>query len=219
VRVGNKIIVAGGLLFLCAALTWTSTVSQTTSYAIIAAQMVLLGIGMGLSQAPATESIMGAVPAQKAGIASAVSGSTRLFGGTLGVAVIGSVAASLYVSRLTALLPAGLPTPAVTAAHGSVGGAAAAAGQLAQAGLPGPARALSNAATLAFLHSLTGGCLVAAGVAGFGALLALLLLPARPGAQQAEAQPAVGTQPHPASSQAGDHQARQPAAIDLAQDP
>jgi hypothetical protein len=200
---------------LCAALIWASTVSQTTSYVTIAAQMVLLGIGMGLSQAPATEAIMGAVPAQKAGIASAVSGSTRLFGGTLGVAVIGSVAASLYLSRLAALLPAGLPAGAVTAAHGSVGGAAAAAGQLAHAGLAGPARALDNAAMLAFLHSLTGACLVAAAVAGFGALLALLLLPARPRAQQAQAQPAAGTQPHPA----GNHQARQPAAIDLAQDP
>jgi hypothetical protein len=42
---------------------------------------------------------MGAVPKQKAGIASAVNGSTRLFDGTLGVAVIGSVAASLYTSR------------------------------------------------------------------------------------------------------------------------
>src|SRR5262249_59372186 len=91
------------------------------------------------AHAPATEGVMGAVPNQKAGIASAVNGSTRLFGGTLGVAVIGSVAASLYTSRLAALLPSGLPSRAVTAANGSVGGAAAAAPQLAQAGLAGPA--------------------------------------------------------------------------------
>ena len=81
---------------------------------------------------------MGAVPKQKAGIASAVNGSTRLFGGTLGVAVIGSVAASLYTSRLTALLPSGPPDRAVAAAKGSVGGAAAAAQQLSRAGLAGP---------------------------------------------------------------------------------
>ena len=221
VRVGNKLIVAGGLVFFCAALLWTSTVSQTTSYAVIAAQMVVLGIGMGFSQAPATEAIMGAVPPQKAGIASAVNGSTRLFGGTLGVAVIGSVAASLYTSRLADLVPPGLPAPAVTAAHGSVGGAAVASQSLAHAGLTGLARALDNAATLAFLHSFTGGCLVAAAVAGFGALLALLLLPARPRALQAEAMPTIGTHPHPASSQAGDHPDRQPAAIDgaSAEDP
>src|SRR5215472_10925452 len=109
VRIGNKVIVGGGMLLFCAALMWISTASRFTSYGIIAAQMVMLGVGMGFTQAPATEAIMGAVPKQKAGIASAVNGSTRLFGGTLGVAVIGSVAASLYTSRLTALLPAGLP--------------------------------------------------------------------------------------------------------------
>src|SRR5215472_6390096 len=134
VRVGNKLIVGGGMALFCAALAWISFVATDTSYAIIATQMVLLGVGMGFTQAPATEAIMGAVPKQKAGIASAVNGATRLFGDTLGVAVIGSVAASLYTSRLTALLPAGLPGPAITAANGSVGGAAAAAQQLARAG-------------------------------------------------------------------------------------
>jgi len=64
--------------------------------------MVVYGLGMGLTSAPATESIMGAVSARKAGVGSAVNDSTRLLGGTLGVAVIGSVYASLYASRLTA---------------------------------------------------------------------------------------------------------------------
>ncbi len=126
VRVGNKLIVGGGMLLFCAALLRISTVSQGTSYGIIAAQMVVLGAGMGLTQAPATEAIMGAVPADKGGIASAVNGSTRLFGGTLGVAVIGSVAASLYTSRLTAHLPPGLPARALAAARGPAGRQAAA---------------------------------------------------------------------------------------------
>jgi EmrB/QacA subfamily drug resistance transporter len=204
VRVGSKVIVGGGMALFCAALLWISFAATDTSYAIIATQMVVLGIGMGFTQAPATESIMGAVPKQKAGIASAVNGATRLFGGTLGVAVIGSVAASLYTSRLTALLPPGLPGPAVTAAKGSVGGAAVAAQQLSQAGLPGPARALSDAAVAAFMHSLSGACLVAAGVAAAGVLLVALWLPARP-RPPAEAQPAAGAVPQSAGGQAGDH--------------
>ena len=201
VRVGNKIIVTGGMLFYCAAFLWISTVSQTTAYGIIAAQMVVLGLGMGLTQAPATESIMGAVPKDKAGIASAVNGSTRLFGGTLGVAVIGSVAASLYTSRLAALLPPGLPARALAAARGSVGGAAIAAQHLRHAGLAIPARALDQAAAAAFLHSLTGACLVAAGVAATGVLLVAFLLPNRPLAletraiQESKGQPALGIQP------------------------
>jgi EmrB/QacA subfamily drug resistance transporter len=209
VRVGNKVIVGGGLALFGAAMVWVSTFSQGTSYGIIAASMVVLGVGMGFTQAPATEAIMGAVPRQQAGIASAVNGATRLFGGTLGVAVIGSVAASLYTSRLTALLPPGLPAAAVTAARGSVGGAAIAAGHLAQAGLPGPARAIANAATLAFLHSLTGACLVAAAVAGAGVVLVAIWLPARPrvpatdAAQAKGPQPASGRPPQPAGGRAG----------------
>jgi len=213
VRIGNKVIVGGGMLFFAAALAWIATFTRGTSYTIIAASMVVLGIGMGFTQAPATEAIMGAVPKQKAGIASAINGSTRLFGGTLGVAVIGSVAASLYTSRLTALLPPGLPERAVTAARGSVGGAAAAAQQLTQAGLPGPAHALGDAAVLAFTHSLTGACLAAAAVAASGALLTLTLLPNRPRVQEAEAPPAPGIGPEPASGLAGIHQSGSPATI------
>jgi len=50
---GNKVIVAGGMGLVCAALAWISTVSQTTSCGIIAAQMVVFGIGMGMTQSPA----------------------------------------------------------------------------------------------------------------------------------------------------------------------
>jgi EmrB/QacA subfamily drug resistance transporter len=180
VRIGNKIIVGGGLVLFCAALLWISTVSQATPYSVIAAQMIVFGIGMGLTQAPATEAIMGAVSKEKAGVGSAVNDATRLFGGTLGVAVIGSVAASLYISRLAATLPAGLPARAITAARGSVGGAVIAAQQVSNAGHGQLGSRLKDAAILAFLHSLAGGCLVGGGVAAAGALVAIFLLPARP---------------------------------------
>ena len=69
----------------------------------------LYGVGMGFTSAPATEAIMGVVPRAKAGVGSAVNDATRLLGGTLGVAVIGSVYASVYASRLAAELPAQVP--------------------------------------------------------------------------------------------------------------
>src|SRR5215471_15274833 len=207
VRVGTKVIVGGGMALFAAALAWIASFTPGTSYAVIAASMVVLGTGMGLTQAPATEAIMGAVPKQKAGVASAVNGATRLFGGTLGVAVIGSVAASLYTSRLAALLPPGLPGRAVTAANGSVSGAAAAAQQLAQAGQAGPARRLADAAEAAFMHSLSGACLVAAGVTAIGVLLVAIWLPNRPRTQQPATLPAAGAVPHTAAEQAGIHHA------------
>jgi EmrB/QacA subfamily drug resistance transporter len=58
VRIGSKVVVGTGLAFLSVAYAWTSTVSAGTPYLEIAGQMVLLGTGMGLTTAPATESIM-----------------------------------------------------------------------------------------------------------------------------------------------------------------
>ena len=110
VRVGTKLVVTVGLVAMAAFYGWVAaTTTATLGYGVIAVQMVLYGLGMGLTSAPATESIMGAVSRRQAGVGSAVNDSTRLLGGTLGVAVIGSVYASLYGSRLTASLPAGVP--------------------------------------------------------------------------------------------------------------
>ncbi|HEX4216621.1 MAG TPA: MFS transporter [Candidatus Dormibacteraeota bacterium] len=189
VRIGNKVIVAGGLLLFATALLWTATVSGSTSYATIVVQMLLLGAGMGLTSAPATEAIMGAVPTAKAGVGSAVNDAVRLFGGTLGVAVIGSIAASLYTSRLASTAPAHLPAQVVAAAKGSLGGAIAASHILTRAGLGHAGQALASSAGGAFLHGLAGGCLVAGGVALAGAIVAGLFLPARPKRETLEQSP------------------------------
>src|SRR4029077_10485492 len=111
------------------------------------------------------------------GVGSAVNDATRLFGAALGVAVIGSIAASLYGNRLGATIPHDIPLNAALAAKGSVGGALVAAHGLARAGLATSAHHLSAAATGAFLHSLAGGCRVAGSVALGGATMAAALLP------------------------------------------
>jgi EmrB/QacA subfamily drug resistance transporter len=180
VRLGTKLVVATGLLLMAAFYVWVTTAAAGTSYTTIAAQMVVLGTGMGLTSAPATEAIMGAVPETKAGVGSAVNDATRLLGGTVGVAVIGSVYASLYGSKLTSSLPAGLPSTIARTAHESVGGALTAAGKLAHAGHPALATAIHDAASSAFFSGFHTANFVAAGVAAAGALIALVLLPAQP---------------------------------------
>ena len=70
--------------------------------------------GMALTMAPATESIMGSLPLGKAGVGSAVNDTTRQVGGALGVAVIGSVLASIYGSQVGDFLQ-GKPVPSGTA--------------------------------------------------------------------------------------------------------
>ncbi|HWC85044.1 MAG TPA: MFS transporter, partial [Solirubrobacteraceae bacterium] len=180
VRYGTKLIVACGLFSMAAFYLWVASSSATTSYGTIAAQMVVLGTGMGLTSAPATEAIMGVVPKAKAGVGSAVNDATRLLGGTLGVAVIGSVYASLYASRLTSALQVGLPATVAHTAHASVGAALTVARRLNQAGHPVLASAIHNAASSAFFHGFSAADYLAAGVAGAGAVMALALLPAHP---------------------------------------
>ncbi len=181
VRFGTKLVVAGGLLMVATFYGWVAAViAPTTGYGVIAAQMVLYGIGMGFTSAPATEAIMGVVSTAKAGVGSAVNDATRLLGGTLGVAVIGSVFASLYASRLTKALPAHLPGAVANAAHASVGAAFEVSQRLTAAGRTTVAADVHQAASGAFIHGLSAGCLVAGGVALAGAIMAAILLPAQP---------------------------------------
>ena len=64
VRFGTKVVVAVGLVMVAAFYAWVAAVvSPGTAYGTIAVQMVLYGVGMGLTSAPATEAIMGVVPA------------------------------------------------------------------------------------------------------------------------------------------------------------
>ena len=177
VRLGNRVVVTAGLLSLGVAFAWASTASTATSYVEIAAQMLFLGGGLGLTSAPATEAIMGAVHDDKAGIGSAVNDATREVGGTLGVAVVGSVFASLYALPVTRTAGAVPPEAAETASE-SFFAALTVAGQLPD----GPAAALRAAAEQGFFDGLASGCLVSAGVSLAGALVVALTLPDRPGA-------------------------------------
>jgi hypothetical protein len=180
VRLGTKLIVGAGLFSMAAFYLWVTTTSATTGYGTIAVQMVVLGTGMGLTSAPATEAIMGVVPKAKAGVGSAVNDATRLLGGTLGVAVIGSVYASLYAGRLTSAVPAGLPAAAARTAHGSVGAALTVSDTLVHTGHPALAAGVHDAASVAFFRGFHAANFVAAGVAAAGAVMALALLPAHP---------------------------------------
>src|SRR5256885_10046540 len=126
--------------------------------------MLLGGSGVGLVSAPATEAIMGVVPKAKAGVGSAVNDATRLLGGTLGVAVIGSVYASLYASRLTSALPSGLPAGVAHTANESVGAALTVAGSAAHGGHPTLATALPDAARSAIFPAFHAANSVAARV-------------------------------------------------------
>lgn len=181
VRIGTKIVVTAGMLSFTAAFMWISSLQVSTTYPEIVGQMILLGLGVGLTSTPATEAIMGAVSADRAGIGSATNDATRELGGTLGVAVIGSIYASLYAGGLGASPSLDLlPADARAVATDSIGAAQIVGQRVGELAGPAAGQAVLDAATAAFLHGLSVGCLVAAGVTAAGAVITATLLPARP---------------------------------------
>ena len=95
-RAGTKLVVAAGLTLMAAGFAVAATTDAASSYGIIVVAMVFMGSGLGVALTPATESILGALPRDQAGVGSAVNDTTREVGGTLGVAVLGSIMATLY---------------------------------------------------------------------------------------------------------------------------
>jgi Na+/melibiose symporter-like transporter len=172
-RFGSKLVVSAGLVLVSASLALLSTVSPTGGYLLVAESLALLGFGMGITMAPATDSIMGSLPLAKAGVGSAMNDTTRQVGGALGVAVLGSVLTSSYASSIAPALQ-GLPASAAALAGDSVGGATEVAAQTG-----GGAKALLQSAHAAFTTGMGDALLIAAGVAAAGAIIVGAFLPAR----------------------------------------
>ena len=180
VNLGTKQVVTAGMFCLTGFFAWVATASAGTSYLEIAGQMVLGGSGVGLVSAPATEAIMGVVPKAKAGVGSAVNDATRLLGSTLGIAVIGSVYASIYRNHVVDRLPSAITPQFAQTAQDSVGGALNVATSTSLAGRPGLGNAVHAAASSAFFDGFHASILLVAVLSGLGGLMTLLLLPAHP---------------------------------------
>ncbi|MFE2913694.1 MFS transporter [Kitasatospora indigofera] len=171
-RLGTRAVVTGGLVLLGSSFAWIATSPTFVPYERIVGQMVLLGLGLGLTTAPATESILSVLPPAKAGVGSAVNDATREAGGTLGVAVLGSVFTSVFAGRLADTSFAALPPRTAAAAEESVASALGTAARLERADL-------LTAVQSSFMDAFHLACLVAAGVALLGAVGARLALPGR----------------------------------------
>ncbi|TAK68273.1 MAG: DHA2 family efflux MFS transporter permease subunit [Actinomycetota bacterium] len=179
---GTKLVVAGGLLLMSAGFAVAATVSSASQYwGAVVVSMVLMAAGLALIASPATEAIMGALPPAKAGAGSAVNDTSREVGGTLGVAVLGSVMVSVYGDQVVgALRSLGLPTGFVEAAQDSV-----VAGYQGISALPAAVQPAATAAVRdAFLAGLSAASWVAVGATAVAAIGALLFLPARGAGEQ-----------------------------------
>ena len=170
-KVGTKVPVATGLALVAVALMLIGGFGVATGDTELALVLGMMGAGIGMAMAPATEAIMGSLPKAKAGVGSAMNDVVREVAGTLGIAVLGSVLASAYSSGMDGAV-AGLPGDAAAAASDSVGAAHAVAAQVGSADLV----AASNQA---FIDAMATTASIAAAVAVVGALIAAFFLPAR----------------------------------------
>ncbi len=173
-RFGSKLVVACGLLVVALGVGTFSLATTDSTYGLVLIAMLIGGLGMGLSITPATDSVMGAVPKENAGVGSAMNDTTRQVGGALGVAVLGSLLSTSFSSHI-ADFATGLPDAQAALVRNSVGYAAQVAAQLGGA----QGQSLLSSANAAFVHAMNTTALAGAAVALLGALIALAFLPAR----------------------------------------
>ena len=178
-KIGTRVVVTTGLLLMAGGLVVAAFNSDaTTSYrGPIILAMVLLALGLSSITAPSTEAVMGSVPDEQRGAAAGVNNTTRELGGTLGVAVFGSIFASAYAPRvLSAFRTLPIPAGPKSEAHQSVAAALAVVKHAPRSVRP----YLEHVAFTAFHSGLQTACLAGAGVAVVGALAVCALLPGRP---------------------------------------
>jgi EmrB/QacA subfamily drug resistance transporter len=168
-RIGTRIPVTVGLVVIAAAMLLGATTDAADGYGLTATWLALVGFGVGLALAPSMDAVLGELPVDESGAGTALTMTLRQVGGALGVALLGSVLAAAYTSRLDV---GGLPEPAAGVARDSVSGAVAVAEQL---HLP----SLFASAQDAYLHGMSVVLLVCAAITLVGAVLAGIALPAR----------------------------------------
>jgi EmrB/QacA subfamily drug resistance transporter len=175
-RLGTRVIIPAGMALMGLGLLDLSTAGVHTAYPALALAVAIMGAGMGLVMAPASTTIMTTVPARQAGAGSAINDTIREVGGALGIAIIGSLAAAVYRSRLAPVLAtAHAPGPAAHLATSSVAAADSIGRHV--GGLQGGE--LVGAAHSAFVNAMAMGMRVAAGVALVSAIGAVFALPPR----------------------------------------
>ncbi|MFC5008219.1 MFS transporter [Dactylosporangium cerinum] len=128
-RVGNRVMVTAGMLIMAAGIGILGTVDATDGFWLVAVALGTVGIGSGLAVPTAINALMSTVPAEHAGVGSAVNDTIQQAGAALGVAILGSVLAATYTGNM--------PADAPEAARHNIGDAL----RLGDAGLATAARA------------------------------------------------------------------------------
>ena len=106
-RIGPRWLMVAGMTLLTGSLLLFGTLDAKSSFWDILPGLLVGGLGMAITMAPTTAAAMGSVPVDKAGVGSAVINSMRQVGGSLGIAIMGTVVATQRDRRAR-------PAPATT---------------------------------------------------------------------------------------------------------
>jgi len=170
-RFGANRVVGGGLAVVAVGAFLLSRLGVDSGYWTIFGAFVVMVSGMSVAMAPLTNAIMSGVPRDRAGVGSAMNDVSRELGGSLGVAVMGSILTSQYASSLASTVDK-LPASARAAADSSLAGALGVASQLGEGG-----NAIAAAAKQAFVDGMSIAFIVGAVVVAIAAIVSGKLLP------------------------------------------
>ncbi|RBM23099.1 MFS transporter [Prauserella sp. PE36] len=167
-RLGAKVVVAAGFAIMAVGGVLGTATDAADGYGFIATWITVLGLGLGFALPPAMDIAMGSLDTERSGVGSGLLQAMRQVGGTLGVAILGTVLNAGYTSAVDVT---GLPPTAADAVRDS-----AAAGVQVAREAPG----LLGSVRDAFVSGMTATLWVSAAFAVAGVVLTLRFLPRRP---------------------------------------
>jgi MFS transporter, DHA2 family, multidrug resistance protein len=166
-RIGRGNLIGAAMLAAAGGLALLAAAEGATSYVWLALALAVIGLGIGLALALTTDAVVSAVPADRAGAASAVSETAYELGVALGIAVLGSLHTLLYRAELDG------SGPFTEAARSSLASATSAAADLP----PAQAAQVLAAARTAFVDAMQVTTLVMAGILALAAVVAWRVIP------------------------------------------
>ncbi|MFJ1968886.1 MFS transporter [Streptomyces sp. NPDC087903] len=178
-KLGMKAMVAAGMVIGTVGVLLLVRVDQGSTYTDFLPTLLLLGFAIGLSVSPATDTIMGSFPENELGVGGGANDTSLELGGSLGIAILGSLLGTAYRDKLTDLVGGHLPAAALDTAKDSVGGGLAVAEQIAKTPSAGPqqAQVLVDAVHESFAHAVAQTSLVGGIIMAAGTMIVLAVLP------------------------------------------
>ena len=192
-RIGPRPLMVTGLALTAVALFLQTRIDVDTGYGLLLPAFMIMGVGIALVMSPMSTAAMNSVVAQKAGVASGILSMSRMVGATFGVAAMGALFQHLASNSLESSL-AGLPVTAEQRKQLVENLGSGNSDSVLRHLDPAVAGQVADASKDAFIHALSNGMWLSAGIAATGALIAFFTI-----APRRAAEPDAAARPLPAA--------------------